>query len=165
MSNRRSKSPTKVAETPVEKNGWTLYAHPALLEQIDRLEGAVAVDPSSGAGKVLTWLLRALFDEIPQDPARAEYRLGGALGGTTHWFRDKYAGRFRLFFRFSSRAKVIIFGWVNDEQTLRTYGVKTDAYAVFKKRLSDGNPPDKWEELFEQASDPSAIKALNGRVR
>lgn len=62
------------------------------------------------------------------------YRQGSTLGDDyRHWFRAKFGnGRFRLFFLYDSMAKVIIFAWVNDETTLRTYGAKTDAYKVFK---------------------------------
>ena len=67
--------------------------------------------------------------------AKAEHR--------KHWFRAKFgAGRFRLFFRYSTRAKIIVFAWVNDEATLRTYGARSDAYAVFRKMLDKGDPPD-----------------------
>ena len=88
-----------------------------------------------------------IFETVPEDPTRAEYRQGGTLGkDRKHWFRAKFGGgRFRLFFRYSSKAKAIIYAWVNDETTLRTYGSKTDAYAVFSKMLDGGNPPDTWE--------------------
>jgi toxin YhaV len=56
--------------------------------------------------------------------------------------------RFRLFFRYSSTHKIIIYAWVNDSETLRTYGSKKDVYAVFKGMLDDGNPPDDWDELM-----------------
>jgi len=146
----------------VQKGGWNLYAHPELLNQIDRLKLAAQAegDPQGNATKVLAWVSRAIFDEIPSDPTRAKYRLGGALGGITHWFRDKYAGRFRLFFRYDSRAKIIIYGWVNDAETLRTYGSRTDAYAVFKDRLTSGKPPDSWDALLREASAPSAVKRM-----
>jgi hypothetical protein len=39
-----------------------------------------------------------------------------------HWFRVKFSGRFRLFFRYSSQHKVIVYAWVNDENTLRKSG-------------------------------------------
>jgi len=39
--------------------------------------------------------------------------------------------RFRLFFRYDSRAKTIVFAWVNDAQTLRSAGSKPDPYATF----------------------------------
>jgi toxin YhaV len=52
------------------------------------------------------------------------------------------SGGFRLFFRFSSTAKIIVYAWVNDSDTLRTYGSKGDAHAVFKTMLDKGNPPE-----------------------
>lgn len=67
---------------------------------------------------------------------------------------------FRLFFRYSTSAKIIIFAWVNDETTLRTYGAKSDAYAVFRKMLDKGNPPDSWEALLKAANDTSARERL-----
>jgi toxin YhaV len=42
---------------------------------------------------------------------------------------------------------VIVFAWVNDEQTLRSAGSKSDPYAVFEKMLGRGNPPDDWNAL------------------
>jgi toxin YhaV len=167
MSSKRTKRAiTPPAAKPVEKNGWTLFAHPLILDQIDRLEGKARSedDPQDNATKVLKWVTEAIFDTIPQDPMREMYRLGDALGKKhTHWFRDHYAGRFRLFFRFNSAAKVIIFAWVNDENTLRTYGSKTDAYAVFKGMLDDKNPPGGWAELLKECSTGEAVKRLNGK--
>ncbi|KXV79940.1 toxin, partial [Acetobacter malorum] len=78
-----------------------------------------------------------------------------------HWFRAKFGnGRFRLFFRYDSATKVIIFAWVNDNNSLRTYGAKTDAYKVFQGMLEGGNPPDGWTELSKEASDQAAVDRL-----
>ena len=78
-----------------------------------------------------------------------------------HWFRAKFGGgRFRLFFRYSTSAKVIVFAWVNDENTLRTYGSKSDAYAVFRKMLDKGNPPDDWAALLAAASESETRERL-----
>ncbi|MGE6741037.1 type II toxin-antitoxin system YhaV family toxin [Allorhizobium pseudoryzae] len=38
-------------------------------------------------------------------------------------------------FRYSSRAQVLIYAWVNDEHGLRTDGSKTDATVVFRSML------------------------------
>ena len=65
-----------------------------------------------------------------------------------------------MFFRFSTSAKVIVFAWVNDENTLRTYGSKSDAYAVFRKMLDKGNPPDDWAALLAAASESEARERL-----
>jgi toxin YhaV len=143
-------------------NGWTLYAHPLFTDQLDRLTAAVEKakrkDPktyqSTANAKLLAQLQRLVFETIPVDPARPEFRQGGTLGPSRkHWFRAKLGGgRFRLFFRYSSSAKIIVYAWVNDSETLRTYGAKSDAYAVFKGMLDQGNPPEDWAELLTSSS-------------
>lgn len=142
--------------------GWTILAHPLLLDQLERLTAAVEkarqADPTCyGAtpnAKLLAVLRRLIFETIPADPTRSEYRQGDTLGREhKHWFRAKFGnGRFRLFFRYDSRSRLIIYAWVNDEHTLRTRGAKTDAYRVFKGMLDKGNPPDDWETLRRAAT-------------
>lgn len=139
-------------------NGWALYAHPLFLEQLEKLAKAVEKAKrkspkeyqKSANAKLLAAIRKLAFEDIPVDPARPEYRQGGTLGAKRkHWFRAKFAsGRFRLFFRYSSSAKIIVYAWVNDQNTLRTYGSKSDAYAVFKKMLDRDNPPDDWDALM-----------------
>ena len=144
-------------------NGWTLYAHPLFLDQIGKLTVAVErarkKDPkgytSSANAKLLTSMRKLMFEAIPVDPTRPEFRQGGTLGPSRkHWFRAKFGGgRFRLFFRYSSSAKIVIYAWVNDANTLRTYGSKSDAYAVFKSMLDMGNPPEDWSALIAQSGE------------
>lgn len=162
LGRRKKRVDPPAGELPVVKNEWTLYAHPEFLGQLERVYAAAKRenDAQGDATKVLAWITRAIFEEIPQDPTLPVYRLGGALSGITHWFRDKYAGQFRLFFRYDSRAKVIIFGWVNDENTLRAYDSKSDAYKEFGRRLRDGVPPDSWNDLLREASTAAAVKRL-----
>ncbi|TXN23255.1 type II toxin-antitoxin system YhaV family toxin [Methylobacterium sp. WL19] len=143
-------------------DGWTVFAHPLLLDQLERataaVEAAKAADPTgyqrTAQAKLLAMLATLIFETIPSDPTRQEYRQGDTLGRTRkHWFRAKFGnGRFRLFFRYDSRTKILIFAWVNDETTLRPYGSKTDAYRVFKGMLDKGNPPDDWKSLLAAAS-------------
>jgi len=149
-------------------NGWHLFAHPLFLAQLEKLTVAVEKlqqrDPvgyqTTANAKLLAALRQLVFETIPSDPSRADYRQGGTLGrDRKHWFRAKFGnGRFRLFFRFDSKAKIIIFAWVNDESTLRTYGSKTDAYAVFRKMLDEGNPPDSWSALLDASKGDPATK-------
>ncbi len=144
------------------EGGWTLYAHPLFLDQLERLtvavEKAAKKDPkgyaSSANAKLLAAMRKLMFEVIPVDPTRPEFRQGGTLGPERkHWFRAKFGGgRFRLFFRYSSTAKIIIYAWVNDANTLRTYGSKSDAYAVFKTMLDRGNPPEDWSALVAQSA-------------
>lgn len=145
-----------------------MFAHPLFLAQlekptvaVEKLQQSDPVDYQKTANaKLLAALRQLVFETIPSDPTRADYRQGGTLGSDRkHWFRAKFGnGRFRLFFRFDSKAKIIIFAWVNDETTLRTYGSKTDAYAVFRKMLDEGNPPDSWSALLDASKGDPATK-------
>lgn len=149
-------------------NGWIIRAHPLFLDQLERLTAAVEREAHkrpetfrSGANaKLLAALQKLMFETIPADPASPAFRQGGTLGPERkHWFRAKFGnGRFRLFFRYSSTAKIIVFAWVNDAETLRSYGARNDAYAVFRAMLDDGNPPDSWKHLVEAASSDVAMK-------
>ena len=42
-----------------------------------------------------------------------------------HWFRAKFFQQYRLFFRYHAGSKVVVFAWVNDENTLRSSGSKS----------------------------------------
>lgn len=103
-------------------NGWTILAHPLFLDQLEKLTRAVealkAKKPdryeSHASTKLLAALGKLVFQTIPADPTATIYRQGSTLGdGHRHWFRAKFGnGRFRLFFRYDTAAKVIIFAWV-----------------------------------------------------
>nr|WP_212541948.1 type II toxin-antitoxin system YhaV family toxin [Sphingopyxis indica] len=151
-------------------NGWQIVAHSLFLDQLDKLDTAVArarkKNPktwrTNANAKLLAALRKLVFEIIPEDPARQEYRQGNTLDeDRKHWFRAKFgAGRFRLFFRYSTKTRIIVFAWVNDETTLCTYGSKSDAYAVFRKMLDKGNPPDDWAALLAAAPSPEALSRL-----
>src|SRR5690606_3884821 len=129
---------------PLVIHGWTVFAHPlflaqleALAQQVEALKQKDAVGyVTKNASKRLAAITKLAFDVIPQDPARPEYRQGGTLGDEhKHWFRAKFFQQYRLFFRYHASSKVIVYAWVNDESTKRSYGKSTDAYAVFKNML------------------------------
>jgi toxin YhaV len=142
------------------RHGWTLLFHECLVEQLRKLKAAAdrdeSADPSQFEANANVKLFRALshliLETVPGDPTCAEYRQGKTMGPAYRpWRRAKIGRRFRLFFRYDSKAKVIVFAWVNDEQTLRSSGSKSDPYAVFQKMLDRGNPPDGWDALVAQA--------------
>jgi len=54
-----------------------------------------------------------------------------------------------------------VLAWINDRESLRTYGSPTDAYRLFGKMLDAGNPPDSWEALVEGAQSMAAVDQLN----
>jgi toxin YhaV len=142
----------------MQRHGWTLLFHACVVEQLQKLQAAAKRaqknDPSGFESNANVKLLRALsqvmMDGVPTNPAREEYRQGNTLGHEhRHWRRVKIGRRFRLFFRYDSKANIIVFAWGNDEQTLRASGSKSDPYAVFEKMLERGNPPDDWAALIE----------------
>jgi toxin YhaV len=159
------------APAPLIVNSWTIFAHPLLLAQLETLIGQVATlkqkDPATftkkNATKRLAAIAKLMFEVIPQDPSRAEYRQGNTLGEHhKHWFRAKFFQQYRLFFRYHAPSKVIVFAWVNDDDTKRAFESSDDAYRVFKKMLENGHPPDSWEQLLAEAQTITAHLKTSG---
>ena len=146
--------------TPLLIHGWTVFAHPLFLAQIEALAQQVEAfkqkDPvgyvKRNANKRLAAIIKLAFDVIPQDPTRTEYRQGNTLGDAyKHWFRAKFFQQYRLFFRYHAPSKVIVLAWVNDDDTKRAYESSDDAYRVFRKMLASGHPPDDRDQLLDEA--------------
>jgi toxin YhaV len=135
----------------IQRHGWNLLFHDCLAGQLQNLEAAVlrakVDDPegfwSNANVKLFNALSQLMLETVPSDPNRDEYRQGNTMGPAfRHWRRAKIGRRFRLFFRFDSRTRIIIFAWVNDKRTLRSSGSKCDPCAVFQKMLLRDHPPD-----------------------
>lgn len=145
---------------PLAIHDWTVFAHPLFMAQVEALAQEVGAlkqkDPAGyvkkNATQRLTAIAKLAFDVIPQDPARAEYRQGATLGADRkHWFRAKFFQQYRLFFRYHAGGEMIVYAWVNDDDTKRAYESSDDAYRVFRKMLESGHPPDDWDQLLSQA--------------
>lgn len=146
----------------VQVHGWTLLFHDALIGQLTTLsakaERAIKADAVTAAQKPAVKLLAAIADHIfrivPENPAHPRFDLGNTLS-TDHrgWRRAKFYQRYRLFFRFHSRSRLIVFAWVNDDKGLRAVGSRRDPYAVFQAMLARGHPPTGWADLVATAED------------
>lgn len=145
---------------PLVINGWNIFAHPLflnqfeeLLTQVEHLRQKYPQDyKHKNATKRLAAIAKLAFDVIPQDPTRSDYRQGDTLGDDyKHWFRANFFQQYRLFFRYHQEGKIIVFAWVNDENSKRAYDSKTYAYRTFKKMLESGIPPDNWDDLLKDA--------------
>jgi len=144
----------------MEVNGWRLFQYPLFENQLriltDTVEQLSRTQPETykehPKTKLLATIYRYITENIPRNPNAPEFRQGDTLGpDNRHWFRAKFHQRYRLFFRFSTKDKVIVYVWVNDEFTLRKAGSKTDTYAVFKALLNAGDPPRTLEALLKRA--------------
>ena len=149
------------AKAPLVVEGWSIWAHPVFLDQLEGLiaevEARKARDPktwkSKNCTKRLAAILKLVTEAIPADPGAPAFRQGGTLGDDRkHWFRAKFFQQYRLFYRFERTAKVIVLAGVNDEDSLRAYGSRADAYATFKRMLDGGKPPDDFDALMKEAT-------------
>lgn len=141
-------------------NGWSLFAHPSFFDQVEALISTVeahkARDPRNykqkNSTKRLAAIARLALEVVPSDPTRPEYRQGRTLGDERkHWFRAKFHRQYRLFFRFHAVQKIIVYAWVDEEDTKRAYASSDDAYRVFRKMLDSGRPPDGWASLLTES--------------
>ncbi len=141
-------------------NGWVIYAHPMFRRQLEELSNQVETlkqnDPQGyakkNANKRLLAIRKLMFDVVPRDPGGEEFRMGKSLGDSyKNWFRAKFFQQYRLFFRFHSKAGIIVYAWVNQEESKRAYGSKTDAYLVFRRMLENSKIPNNWDELLAES--------------
>jgi toxin YhaV len=131
----------------MQRHGWNLLFHECLIEQLQKLEAAVqrarTQDPrefeSNANVKLLNALARLMLETVPSDPNREEYRQGNTMGAEfRRWRRAKIGRRFRLFFRFDSKSRIIIFAWV----------------------LERGHPPDDWAALRAASTAEGSLGSL-----
>ena len=151
----------QLPEPTFGENQWLILGHRAFMSQLDRykqdaIQAQARVNDDwvkTAAGKKIAALRQQVFVRVPRNPSDFEFRLGNALGPNyRNWFRAKFLQQFRLFFRFSSQSKIIVYGWVNNTDTLRAYGSPNDAYLVFRRMLEAGKVPDNWDQLIAEAA-------------
>ena len=145
----------------MNQENWRIVVYPAFEEIRQRLLDDVskikAKDPIGYKNhkkvKFLKRLNFIMFKEIPLNPMSYAYLQGNTLGSEyRHWKRAKLFTRFRLFFRFNSEQKIILYAWLNDDNSLRNSGSKNDPYHIFSQRLRKGRPPNDWEDLLRESS-------------
>lgn len=108
--------------------GWLLLAHPHCEDQWSLLQNEVvrlaSKQPetyrSHPTTKKLATIEKLVFEVIPSDPANRLWLQGNTLGPENRsWRRAKFGQRYRLFFRFDSASKIVVYGWMNDEHSLQ----------------------------------------------
>lgn len=138
---------------------WRLLVHPAFDYQYQQLLEAAALTQAkvgpdwvkTKVGKQFLALDAIVRKIVPADPAHSRFAMGNTLGPKYRlWRRAKYLQQYRAFFRYSSIHKTVVYAWVNDDQSLRAYGSKNDAYEVFRRMLESGRIPNSWDELMQE---------------
>ncbi len=125
-------------------NGYTLLFHPALVAQLERLLLGVTRDGTR------------------------ESKSGTQSKGTAATSSAKVLAH--LYFAmlgeipFRQDLRLIVYGWVNDSETLRSYGSTTDASRRFGQMLEAGTPPDDWPTLLTQAQAPESSARTRGAL-
>ena len=95
-----------------------------------------------------------LIDPVPEHVAQAATIPGitATLGDANrHGCRAKFFQQYRLFFRYHAQARIIVFAWVNDDDTRCVYDSAGDAYRAFRRMLDSRRPPSDWDALLAEA--------------
>ena len=148
----------------MQKSGWNLFKFRPFAQRLKALTQDVASlaqsDPEGykqhPKTKLLASVYRSISETVPANPADTVFRLGHTLGRQNgNWRRIKRGlpQRYRLFFMFASTPlQVIIYAWLNDEDTLRKEGSRTDVYEVFKRMLERGEVPSTMDKLIQECT-------------
>lgn len=143
----------------MQRHGWNLLFHDGLIEQLQKLQTAAqkakAQDPqgfeSNANLKLFNALAQLMLETVPSDPSRDEYRQGNTMGPAfRHWRRAKLGRRFRLFFRFDSKTRIIIFMATMEAQTYlakRQARADLNAFDAVMARTG-GEPPREGDRIL-----------------
>lgn len=150
-------------------HGWSLYTHRAVMDELLRLvshaQNLKKIDEkrfqTDRKVQILRKVIDYIYDIIPSDPFKAEYRIGKTMTPEyKNWRRAKKGlQRYRLYFLFQSEQNAtdrkkgnIAYAWLNNEKTLRKMSEKSnmDAYAVMQNQLKRGRIPDQYCDLIKQ---------------
>ena len=113
-----------------------MYFHPQFRNRFDALVTAAAKAERSGRSdhpdvKLLAAVVRLVETIVPADPDHPDFRLRGDL---SRFRRAKGRGlpsRYRLFWVFSTRARAIVFLYLNDASSLGKAGARSDPFVRF----------------------------------
>ncbi|MBI3296873.1 MAG: type II toxin-antitoxin system YhaV family toxin [Elusimicrobia bacterium] len=100
----------------------------------------------------LAMRVREAESEVAEDPDRPEYLLRDELRKFRRYKRG--LGRYRIIYCFSNKPPIIVFLYLNTEDTLRKAGSSKDPYEEFKSLLRRG-------KLSHDPSDPKNQRWLD----
>ena len=104
--------------------------------------------------KLLAAVVRIARTIVPADPDHPDFRLRGNLARFRRAKGHGMPSRYRLFWVFSSRARAIVFLYLNDASTLRKQGAKSDPYERFSAPARRGEIGPDFEANLDAAIRP-----------
>lgn len=135
------------------KNNYLLKAHEIFFQRTVELHNEVKALREKLAHedlikhetvKLAKRVYAATLETIPQNPNGPDYYLRGDLRKYRRYKRG--LDRYRLFFAFSTTPKIILYLYLNDQDTLRKEGSQRDSYEIFRGFVRQGrvshNPLD-----------------------
>ena len=143
----------------MQRHSWNLLFHDGLIEQLQKLQTAAQKAQtqdtqgfeSNANVKLFNALAQLMLETVPSDPNRDEYRQGNTMGPAfRHWRRAKLGRRFRLFFRFDSKTRIIIFMAMMEAQTYlakRQARADLNAFDAVMARTG-GEPPREGDRIL-----------------
>ena len=143
----------------MQRHSWNLLFHDGLIEQLQKLQTAAQKAQtqdtqgfeSNANVKLFNALAQLMLETVPSDPSRDEYRQGNTMGPAfRHWRRAKLGRRFRLFFRFDSKTRIIIFMAMMEAQTYlakRQARADLNAFDAVMARTG-GEPPREGDRIL-----------------
>lgn len=143
----------------LEQNGWKLLYHPIFGDRYAELRDHVGVLKKrlSKADfarhpdvKLVVAVRRVVLEIIPQDPNRPDFWLKDDLAKFRRVKGYGLPDRYRLFYAFSQKEKVVILLYLNASGTLRKEKAKTDPYEVFKSMVRSGRIGSDFESNLSQ---------------
>ena len=134
-----------------------MYFHPQFRRRFDTLLAAAEKAKRTGRGdhpdvKLLAAVVRLVETIVPADPDHPDFRLVGDLGRFRRAKGRGLPARYRLFWVFSSRARAIVFLYLNDASSLRKAGARSDPYARFSQLLRRGEVGDDFDTNLDAAT-------------
>ena len=141
------------------RNGWEIYFHRQLFgeqrrqlrEEVKKLKDTLSADEfvTHPKAKLLAAVMAGIKEKIVLDPFASHFALQGPL---KHYGRIKRMGlppRYRLFFRAfeEQNRRMLIVLWLGYP---RKEEDKNDCYAVFTRKVNNGEIPDVLEGLLKE---------------
>jgi len=133
--------------TPAQRSGWRILFHPvfdrrynALRDEVSELRRRLGQDEFNrhSTVKLFAAVYELVFETIPRNPNARRFMLEHELAKFRRAKKLGLPPRYRLFWVFSSREKVIVFLYLNDESTLRKEGARSDVYEIFRRLVREG---------------------------